>query len=521
MCPPLTRRQVLRHAALVAATFPAAEMSTGWSLAEQAVSGPAVPMHLELVTVTDTEAAVTWFTGDPTRPDEYGRPAPVAAHGRVLLGTSPDPRTWEEVGAHGPTPYHYVEVAGLRPGTRYYVRAESNGVPATRTTYEPENPALDGTVAFTTLRPPPGRLLGRVAWLNDVHIGEHVSGLAYSDDRLPGGGFPPGFPADPENPYWRFMARSAVAEAAARGCTLMLVNGDLTDAARPADVGEARTILDAFGGLGGGVRLPDGSWRVAPGGARSYFVTRGNHDRAYSGAEHTGCTPVPSHPGLHDCFLDGFAAGFQRGAARFSVAFGDDRARYRFVGLDSCDVATGQGRLPDGELDFLRAELDKGDPTIPLFHHPAGDLAIMTAFPPGTFGVPLEDSARFQRLVAGYDNVAAVYHGHTHRNERTRATETGDVPYFEGGAVKEYPGGYTVVTLYQGGYMVNFWRTRDPEALAWSERSRGEYLGLYPYYTLGGVSDRNWVHDVRARITTPAPAPDVNVRLDGRTRGRT
>lgn len=41
--------------------------------------------------------------------------------------------------------------------------------------------------------------------------------------------------------------------------------------------------------------------------------------------------------------------------------------------------------------------------------------------------------------------------------------------------------------------MVNFWKTKDPEARAWSERSRGEYLGLYPFYTFGGFGDRNWV----------------------------
>src|SRR5687768_13153290 len=105
----LTRRQLLRHAGLVAATFPAARLAApGWALAQQDGDGVAVPMHAELVTVTDTEMVVTWFTGDPTNPDEYGRPAPVAAPGRLLLGTSPVPSTWEVVARHDATPYHHV-----------------------------------------------------------------------------------------------------------------------------------------------------------------------------------------------------------------------------------------------------------------------------------------------------------------------------------------------------------------------------------------------------------------------------
>jgi len=86
----LSRRQLLRYAALVGATFPVAgAFDRGWALSAQTGSGLAAPINLELVTVTDTEAVITWFTGDPTQPDEFGRPLPVAAPGRVLIGSSP------------------------------------------------------------------------------------------------------------------------------------------------------------------------------------------------------------------------------------------------------------------------------------------------------------------------------------------------------------------------------------------------------------------------------------------------
>ena len=64
------------------------------------------------------------------------------------------------------------------------------------------------------------------------------------------------------------------------------------------------------------------------------------------------------------------------------------------------------------------------------------------------------------------------------------------------------PGGYTVVRLFERGYMVNFHKTRSRAARAWSERTRGEYFGLAPSYLLGGLEERNWTYDVDARRLT-------------------
>jgi len=443
-------------------------------------------MNLELVTVTDTEAAITWFTGDPTTLDQYQRPLPVAAPGRVLIGTSPNPTTWHQVGAHGATAYHYVRITGLRPGVRYFYRAESNGIPAVPTVVSPLNPDPSNGGVFTTLVPPPGGEILRIAWLNDLHMGEQYSGLAISNSSLPRGGLPPGFPADPNDPYWRFMARAAVAEAAGQGCKLMLVNGDVSNASEPAILAEAKSMLDGFGALGG-------TGTVTPDSGPVYFVTRGNHDRAFADDLHAGCPTVPGDPTFHDCFLETFAAGYAPGTSHFTVGVESGSFRFRFVGLDSVVITTGDGNMPQSELDYLESVLELDDPTIPLFHHIVGTESTSTAVPPFVFGVDRPDAKRFQQLVAKHPNVAAVYNGHTHRNLRSTSFDTRDLPYFEGGAVKEYPGGYTTVRMYRTGFMVNFWKTSDPECRAWSERSRGEYLDLYPYYTLGGFSDRNWV----------------------------
>ena len=83
--------------------------------------------------------------------------------------------------------------------------------------------------------------------------------------------------------------------------------------------------------------------------------------------------------------------------------------------------------------------------------------------------------------------------GHTHRNKRTISTTAAGVVFQEVAAVKEYPGGFHLLRVFSGGYALNFYKFHDPDAQAWSERSRPEYLGLAPFYTFGNASDRNAV----------------------------
>jgi hypothetical protein len=103
--------------------------------------------------------------------------------------------------------------------------------------------------------------------------------------------------------------------------------------------------------------------------------------------------------------------------------------------------------------------------------------------------------------------VVGVYNAHTHRNKRTSAMDAPGVPFIELGAVKEYPGGFGLVRVHEGGYAVNFYKTHSDPSRAWSERSRGEYLGLYPYYTLGSMADRNFVVEADFSGLSPEPAP--------------
>jgi hypothetical protein len=75
------------------------------------------------------------------------------------------------------------------------------------------------------------------------------------------------------------------------------------------------------------------------------------------------------------------------------------------------------------------------------------------------------------------------------------------VEFLEVAAIKEYPGGYTLLRLYEGGYLAHFYKSSSPLACEWSQTSSGEYLGLYPAFMLGSLEDRNHVvrRDLRGR----------------------
>ncbi|GHJ41230.1 hypothetical protein [Streptomyces sp. TS71-3] len=87
--------------------------------------------------------------------------------------------------------------------------------------------------------------------------------------------------------------------------------------------------------------------------------------------------------------------------------------------------------------------------------------------------------------------------GHTHRNKRTFAQDAPAhrVEFLEVGAPKEYPGGFSLLKVHTGGYLVNYYKTRSDLARQWSQRTRGEYFGVWPHYTLGTIEDRNHTVD--------------------------
>jgi calcineurin-like phosphoesterase family protein len=477
-CCHLTRRELLRWSALVAAS-PLLGALDDPARAYAAGRVP-VPMNLELVTLTETSAVLTWYTGDPSAPDGIGRPSPVPADSEVLLGTSPTKlRVVHHSTAH--TPYHYVELRGLEPGQTYFYVARSRGLPAAPAAFFAGNPvgtstldaSASGPFVFTTPHPPPGTFLFAIALCNDLHLGETVSGLAKS---VGGAGVPPGFRQVPgEPPYTQVMAEALGPEATARGAHVLLVNGDVSSDAAREDVRAARHHLDGFGDY-----------------RHDYFVTRGNHDRPHNNTKAAACTSVDGHDGYHDCFRDSF---FPDGAPTW---FRTEVHGLRLIGLDTYDkIGSGSdnGVLSAEQMSFLRHELaqDRDRPTLVVGHHPVTAESTVTSVPPISFDLNRTQGAEIERLYAATPGVFLHHCAHTHRNRRTRSPVASRVVFQEVAAVKEYPGGFHLLRVFSGGYALNFYKFRSALAKEWSERTRQEYFGLYPYYVAGTMSDRNHV----------------------------
>jgi len=179
-----------------------------------------VASDLEVVTVTDRSAILTWTT---RARDRTGRLRPTPADTEIRLASHGAFRT-RYLDPH-PTAYHYAEITGLEPGRSYRFEARSGGrlaVPArTRVTRRAGTP--ESTGIFTTLTPPPGPLLRTIALANDVHYGERASGLLVA-------GLPPGLRHETDE-HSELMLDALLEDLRApdRAADHLIVAGDLTD----------------------------------------------------------------------------------------------------------------------------------------------------------------------------------------------------------------------------------------------------------------------------------------------------
>ena len=89
-------------------------------------------IHLELVTLAEDRAVITWYTGVPGSDDGLGHMLPAVTEGEVVYGTHPG-RLNRVAAEAGPVAHHYVELTDLEPGQTYYYQARSRGVAATPT----------------------------------------------------------------------------------------------------------------------------------------------------------------------------------------------------------------------------------------------------------------------------------------------------------------------------------------------------------------------------------------------------
>ncbi|MEV0225641.1 metallophosphoesterase family protein [Streptomyces sp. NPDC050704] len=480
--------EVLRSGALLAPALLRAAAGALHSSARQSL--PRHPdalaaIHLELVTLTEDRAVITWYTGIPGTGDGLGHMLPAVTEGEVVYGTHPA-RLDRCAAEDRPTAHHQVELTDLEPGQTYYYQARSRGRAATPTplhlirgnavgTNRYGLGSSGGPYSFTTPQPPPGRHLLSIALCNDLHVGETTAGLMGGMPLLRGVAQEPGLA-----PYPEIMSRALVEEARRRGADLLLAAGDISAGGALRDITEAKRILDGFGTHG-----------------QDYFVVRGNHDR-------------PRRRSEGDAFREGFLGGQGPGY------FAHDLGGLRIIGLDTYEKrgnGADAGGLGAEQLSWFRNGLKehKDQPTVVFGHHP---LTVRDSLFPVAGGQRL--NRRQARSVldayAGAPGVFLHHAGHTHRNKRTVLPQAPHVTMQEVSAAKDYPGGFCLLRIHSGGYALNHYKANSVPAREWGERSRGVAGGLWPHHALGrSVTDRNSMtaHDLSgiARVRVPATAP--------------
>lgn len=294
-------------------------------------------------------------------------------------------------------------------------------------------------VTFRTLPSPGGERLATVATVSDLHLGETECG------RYEGVNLGPPLRSDPgEPPYPETLARAAAAELAAADPDVLVAKGDLTSWGAAA---EMATFLSIFEG---------------PFAGRLHW-THGNHDTS-SRSELDPCPPAElvKVPG-----------------ARLALV---NTARRAEVG----------GRVDDEQLAWLDDLGADGDTRVIVFgHHPLYDHTSFTA------GIDTDDSARLVEVFARRPALVGYFAGHTHRNLVRHTPVTGDVPWSEVGATKDYPGVWAEYRIHEGGVMQVVHRISSPEALAWTDRTREMFGGLYPSYSFGTLADRCFLFGLR------------------------
>jgi predicted phosphodiesterase len=295
-------------------------------------------------------------------------------------------------------------------------------------------PLLPEEVA--TLERPSGRLLATFATANDVHFGEVACGMLGTPQE-PG----PVFRAEEgEEPYPHVMNRAAVDEIGALDPDAVVVKGDLTNLGTEE---EYEAFLATYGALG----------------PRMHHV-RGNHDAMVTSTIASAHAPFDVRlPGVVLAVLDTVVPGIDRGA------------------------------LPAEQLEWLDAlAAGSSDPVLVFGHHHPWDPSKHRSAT--YFGINPDDSEALCALIERRESVAGYFAGHTHRNRVRRFAQARDVPVVEVACVKDYPGAWAEYHVYEGGYTQVVRRVAAPDAMAWTEKTRHMFQGMYRDYALGGLDDR-------------------------------
>jgi 3',5'-cyclic AMP phosphodiesterase CpdA len=247
-----------------------------------------------------------------------------------------------------------------------------------------------------------------------------------------------------EDPYPEMMNQGAIEEITAIEPAAVVVKGDLTC---NGTVEEYERFLKFYGDAFG---------------SKLHHV-RGNHD-AYYGETFADNAPfVVDVPGVH------------------------------LAVIDTTIPRAATGSVTASTLDWLEevaASAARDDVPVLVFGHHHVWSPESKRRTDAYFGINPDDSERLIALVARQPAIKGYFAGHTHRNRVRRFATTGQVPWVEVACVKDFPGAWAEYRVYDGGILQVHHRISTPDALTWTEKTRGMFAGLYTDYAFGELKDR-------------------------------
>lgn len=337
---------------------------------------------------------------------------------RFRLGDRPP----EDVVVDGGPGSHVLE--GLTAATRHRIDVSGAGITPN-----------DITLTATTLTPPPGEELFRIATVSDVHLGCDTTGYLHTIAEIP----------TPAVPHTIRCLRAAQTEASFWGAERLVVKGDLVDRSDRETWAVAADVLAALS-------VP-------------VDILPGNHERSKVG-------DVDPYLGASEVGLD-----LVDGVRAIDV----DGARLVFA--DTTRPGTDIGQI-DAADDIVSAAGASSGPALVFIHHQLIRHVVPTYLP---IGVPRPAARRFLKDLGRANERSIVSSGHTHRHRRY---DVGPVTVTEVGSTKDFPGTWAGYQVYEGGIVQTVRRTGEPSVIRWTDHTRRAALGIWGRWAPGPMTSR-------------------------------
>ena len=308
-------------------------------------------------------------------------------------------------------------------------------------------------ITIRTAAPLLGHLIGRVATISDMHLGESAFGLTRTMREANG----------TADTYPLRCTIAAVHEAQDWGAELIVFKGDITHSGLPSQ------------------------WEL--------------FDRVLDEVD----VPIMAIPGNHD--VVGVAGATDHTRALALRGIDSEQVQWRSLGssrivaVDSTIPRKGSGTL-EGRLGSVLDAVDISGPALVFAHHHFEHTPVRYFWPPG---VGPAETTDVLHTLAEVNSDLVVSSGHTHRN---RARTVAGMLVTEVGSVKDHPGVWAGYDIHEGAVRQTVRRVAEPSCVEWTDRTSTAVAGIWGVWSPGSISHRCATHPWPSTRRRPSPAPN-------------